>query len=323
VSAARTIALALLAVAGLPAPGCGPDAPDAAPSARAVTEVLDERDRAALAAAIGAQQQAMPERVGPLLEGLLARDPPPADAQFVAGSAAYDLGRYGEAAERLGDAVRRKPEFLPAASALGFALRRQGDYDAAADVFARIVAARPDAHKAHYGLGLLAVDVGRAGDARRHLEHALAIRPDYLKARFALARVLIEEGRLPEARAALEELLVLWPAHEQALYQLALVLGELGEDAASEAVLARREEVYRLGEEVGGLLARRRSGEDDPRLAARLVELYLALGEPDDARRELQLGLLAAPDDPALRSLLPRVEAALQAPRAAREGGDD
>jgi tetratricopeptide (TPR) repeat protein len=320
VSAARLAALALLAVAGLPAPGCGPDASPAAPTGPAA---LDEPERAALAAAIRAQLASMPEQVGPLLEGLLARDPPPADAQFVAGSAAYDLGRYGEAAERLGDAVRRKPEFLPAASALGFAHRRLGDYDAAADVFARIVAVRPDAHKAHYGLGLLAVDVGRAGDARRHLEHALAVRPDYLKARFALARVLIEEGRLPEARAALEELLAHWPAHEQALYQLARVLGELGEDAASEAVLARREEIYRLGEEAGGLLVRRRAGEDDTRLAVRLVELYLALGEPDDARRELQLGLGAAPDEPALRALLPQVEAALQAPRTARERGDD
>ncbi|MHC5211664.1 MAG: tetratricopeptide repeat protein [Planctomycetota bacterium] len=320
------LALALGLATGLGA-GCRP-APDVAPGSAAPPAtpaeepVLDESGRVALAAAVQAQQQGMPEAVGALLEPLLALDPPPADAQFVAGSAAYDLAHYGEAAERLSDAVQRKPEFLGAASALGFAWRRLGDYDASTDVFRRIVEVRPEAYKAHYGLGLVAVDQGRVADARAHLEEALALRPDYLKARFGMARVLIEEGRPVEAREALEAVLAAWPSHEQALYQLSLVLAELGETEEAERVLARREEVYRLGEEAGGLLARRRGGDTDPRISVRLTELYLALDEVDDARRELQLGLRADPAHAGLQALVPLVQAAMQQ-GAASDGSDD
>jgi tetratricopeptide (TPR) repeat protein len=311
---------AALGLLVLLAGGCGRTP---ARATAAAEQPLDEPGRVALAAAVRAQQQGMHEQVGPLLARLLALDPPPADAQFVAGSAAYDLGLYGEAAQRLDDAVRRKPEFLGAATALGFARRRLGDYASAADTFRQVVAERPEAYKAHYGLGLLALDGGRVPEARAHLEHALALRPDYLKARFALARVLIEEQRLDEARQALEALLVQWPSHEQALYHLAQVLSALGQHDAAAAVLARREETYRRGEEVGGLLARRRAGDKDPRLSARLTELYLALGELDDASRELQLGLHAAPQDPELQALVAQVQLARQQHVPERGGTDD
>jgi len=294
-----------LCVLGL-ATGCGDHVP-AAPVEKAsggAGAPLDAEAAARVGQALEAMRESRWEDVAPLLQPLLTRPAPPPDATWIAGSAAFNLGRYDEAIERLDDAVRRKPEFLPNAAALGFARREVGDFAGAEATFQQILAVRPQAYKAHYGLGLVALDQGRLPEARRELEAALAIEPKYLKAHAALGRLLFEEGRLADARVELEAVADAWPGNEQALYLLAQVQSALGDQPAADATLARRAQVYATKEQLGALAARRRAGATSAAEYAREVSLHLEIGETSEAARTLALGLRAHPGAPELTVLI-------------------
>jgi tetratricopeptide (TPR) repeat protein len=221
----------------------------------------------------------------------------------VAGEAAYELGRYAEAVERLTDAVARLPSYRPNATTLGFAHYKLGQFAQAATVFRSIVALKPDAYKAHYGLGHVALAEGRTAEARAALEEALRLQPGYLKARFDLGRVLQEEGRLEESAQAFEAVLERWPSHDEALFRLAQVRAAQGRQADADAVLARRAEVYALTEEIGGLVQRVRAGTDTPETWQRIVVLQDRLGEDEQAASALRDGLQRFPEDPGLLEL--------------------
>lgn len=243
------------------------------------------------------------ESVGQHLEPLLERASPSGDVLFIAGSAAYELQRYGEAVTLLSAAVEAKPEFLPTSSALGFAHQKLGAFEQASEAFRAIVAAAPEAYKAHYGLGLVALDEGRLEDARTHLEQALALKPDYLKARFHVARLLHEEKRLEEARDALAGVVEAWPSHEEALYRYARVLSELGDAEGAERVMARHAEVYAAKERIGSLIGRQRAGEDSPDLRRQISTIWLQLGEFGEALGACRAGIAAFPNDAGLAEL--------------------
>ncbi len=274
---------------------CGDDPPAEPP--------LSPADQLVLGRAIAAKQAGRPQEVAGILAEMLARTPPPAQAQLVAGEAAYDLALHAEAVERLTDALARLPSYRPNATTLGFAHYKLGQFAQAATVFRSIVALRPDAHKAHYGLGHVALAEGRAAEARAALEEALRLRPDYLKARFDLGRVLQDEGRLEEAAAAYEAVLVRWPSHDEALFRLAQVRAAQGRQADADAVLARRAEVYAVKEELAALVQRVRDGSDAPATWQRLVVLQDRLGEDEAAEKALRDGLQRFPEDPGLLEL--------------------
>jgi len=287
----RVAAVMLLALVA----ACGEEPPQAAR--------LSDADRLVLGRAVAAKQAGRDREVAEILAELLARTPPPPEAQLVAGEAAYDLGRYAEAAERLTDAVARLPSYLPSASHLGFAHYKLGQFPQAATVFRSIVAVRPEAYKAHYGLGHVALAEGRTAEARASLEEALRLQPDYLKAHFDLGRVLQEEGRLEEAAGEYESVLARWPSHGEALFRLAQVRAAQGRQADADAVLARRAEVYALNEELGGLVQQVRAGTDAAETWQRIVLLQDRLGEDEEAARALRDGLQRFPADPGLAEL--------------------
>lgn len=296
----RTFALVL----ALAAAGCGDDAP-ATPGASAPPAApLDPEAAALVGQALEAMRGRRWEEVATILQPVLARPSPPPDATWIAGSAAFELGRYPETVELLEDAVRRKPAFLPNAVALGFARRELGDFAGAEATFQEIVAVRPTAHKAHYGLGLVALDQGRLPEARRELEAALALEPRYLKAHAALGRLLLDEGRLEDARDELQRVVEAWPGNEQALYLLAQAQSALGDQPAADATLARRAQVYAIKEQLGGLAARRRSSEPSAADYAQEVRLHLEIGETSEAARTFNLGLRAHPGASELLALL-------------------
>ena len=303
----RALASVLAVALVLGVAGCGDDAsgpPVGAAPAASDDAPLDAEATALLGQALESMRGRRWEEVAPTLQPLLARPTPPADASWLAGSAAFELGRYSEAVERLDDAVRRKPAFLPNASALGFARRELGDFAGAQATFEQIVAARPTAHKAHYGLGLVALDQGHLPEARRELEAALALAPQYLKAHAALGRLLLEEGRDAEARDELERVVDAWPGNEQALYLLAQAQSALGDQSAADATLARRARVYAIKEQLGALIARRRAGEVGAADYAQEIGLHLEIGETSEAARTFSLGLRAHPGAPELMALV-------------------
>ena len=311
----RPRALAVASALAALVAGCGDDAPaTSGPAQPAPAETaLDPEAAALLGQALEAMRGRRWEEVGPILQPLLERPSPPPDATWIAGSAAFELGRFTEAVERLDDAVRRKPAFLPNAAALGFARRELGDFAGAEATFQQILAVRPTAYKAHYGLGLVALDQGRLPEARRELVATLELEPHYLKAHAALGRLLFEEGRHEEARAELERVVDSWPGNEQALYLLAQAQSALGDQDAADATLARRAQVYAIKEQLGAFITRRRSGEPTAAEYAQEVYLHLEIGETSEASRTLALGLRAYPDAPELMKLVDR---GLASPRA-------
>jgi len=285
--------VALLAIACLA--GCNGSAP-------APEVPLSAGEQAALALAVQAQREGRSQEVASLLAELLARVPPPVDAQYVAGEAAYTLKRHGEAVERLTDAVTRKPEFLGNAATLGFAHYQLGQFEEAATTFRQIVAARPSAYKAHYGLGLVALQQGRLDESRTALSEALRQQPDYLKARFAWGRLMHAAGRLDEAAEALELVVAGWPSHHEALFQLAQVRAAQGRTQEAEALQARRALVYSVREELAGLEQQVLGGVDTPITWARMAQLLQALGEEEDARQALAGGRRRFPAAPELQA---------------------
>lgn len=270
-------------------------------------EPLSPADAELMGRALAAMHSRNHDKVAQILRPLLGRDPALADALFVAGSAAYELQRYGDAVRLLSAAVLAKPDFLPTSSALAFAHHKLGAFDKARDAFTAIAAVAPKNHKAHYGLGLVALDQGQLDRARTHLERALALKPEYLKARFHLARLLQEEGRLEPARDALAKIVDAWPSHEEALYRYARVLSALGEHASAQRVMDRRSEVYAGKDRMGSLIAQQRAGKDSPALREELVTLWLRLGEWMEAHEACRAAIAAFPDEPSLQELLSRV----------------
>lgn len=260
---------------------------------------------------IGRAQQALlaglPEQVHGLLGDLLDRKPVAADAQFVAGSAAYDMHQYGEAVSRLSDAVRQQPSYLPNSSALGFAHLKLGDFDAARNAFTRIVETAPGKHKAHYGLGLVALSLGDLEGARSSLTEALHLSPDYLKAQFALARLLDEEGRTEEALAAVTVVTQRWPSHDEALYLMGRLLASLGREQEAEEVFARHDAVYAIKESLGGLGAQLGTATDGPALRLQMAELHARMGDIPEAGRTLSAALRLYPEDAGLQAAWKRL----------------
>ncbi len=319
---ARATALAAVLAAALATAGCGPDAAEGQSGGAArdgvsppggdvpvVDASMDDATRASVEGALRAAEEGRHEDVAGLLAEVLSRPDPPAGALWIAGWAAYELGDFAVAVDRLGAAVRAQPAFLPHAVALGFAQRRLGRVDDAAATFRSIVEVRPDAYKAHYGLGLLALDAGRAAEARPHLERALALQPDYLKAEVAMARLLQRENRLDEARVAFEAVVKRAPSHEEALYRLAQVLDTLGRADEAQAVLEQQRKVYAIKEQIGALVTAIRAGGADADAFRHLAGLFAEIGADDDAQRAVADGLRRFPGDAILVELRDRLAA--------------
>jgi tetratricopeptide (TPR) repeat protein len=238
-----------------------------------------------------------------ILGELLDEPLPEPEVQFVAGYAAYELRRFGEAAERLADATRRRPELLPLSAGLGLSYHHLGRHEEARVALERTLAADPSALEAHYGLGLVALDIGDLGAAREHLSGVVRADPGFLEARLALARLLEKEGRTEDALATVEMLIIEWPSHEEALYLQARLLTRLGREDEAEMVMARRAEVYATQEIIAGLIERIEAGDPDPDPYGEIVAYFIRLGDDGEARAWLRRGLVRHPDDLILLAL--------------------
>jgi tetratricopeptide (TPR) repeat protein len=247
------------------------------------------------------------EDVHDLLAELLEATPPDPDVQFLAGYAAYELRRFGEAATRLADAVQRKPELLPLSAGLGLSYHQLGRHDEARAALAATLAADPNALEAHYGLGLVALDIGDLGTAREHLSAVVRTRPDFLEARLALARLLEKEDRLQDALTTVEAFVAEWPSHEEGLYLQARLLTRLGRPDEAEAVLARRAEVYATQESIAALVEQVEAGGAGPQTYAEIVAYFIRLGDAGQAQAWIRRGLARHPDDLILLALESRL----------------
>ncbi len=138
----------------------------------------------------------------PLLEELIAKDPPDLRAVEAAAGIAQGLGQPERARDyyaRLGSARELSPAELVRLADIH---QQAGRLDDAIDCYRRALAAAPGSADLHTALGQVLAWAGRRDEALPELQAALRLNPAHPTARIYLARVLSWEGRLADAIAA-------------------------------------------------------------------------------------------------------------------------
>lgn len=113
-----------------------------------------------------------------------------------------DLAGARVAADRF---VAIAPQAARALYARGLVALRAGDTPTALADFRALLSGNPAYAVAHYDLALAQIQGGRLPDAERELDTALALAPAFARARIALGTILLREGRRDDARAAFEQ----------------------------------------------------------------------------------------------------------------------
>ena len=187
---------------------------------------------------------------------LVAHNEDSAIAHYLAGWFAYRDGELEGAISSMERALALAPGLSLGWSALGYFQALHEEPSAARASFAKALETMPSNVGAHLGLGELALQEGRAGEAVQHLERALSAYTEYTKAlpdetRSVLIAIELDlwaayerAGELELAQAALgaackaaREAASAFPSYGQAQYQLALCFWASGDDGAAQEAL--------------------------------------------------------------------------------------
>ncbi len=114
------------------------------------------------------------------------------------------LGNLAEARRVADRYVALAPDAARALYARGIVALRSGDAGTARADFGKLLHINPSYALAHYDLALAEEQLGRYGAAERELEVAVTLAPSYARARFALGVVLLRQGRRADARETLQ-----------------------------------------------------------------------------------------------------------------------
>lgn len=205
------------------------------------------------------------------------------------GRAAFDAGRFAEAADEFRSAVEAAPESVRARVNLASALAAAGEADEAIGHLEDVVEIAPGNATAWFNLGLLYRDRGDLEAAARSLAEAIGYEKDDAEMRLRLADVLRRLGRIEEVVPHYGKAVALEPGLEDAW------LGE----AQSLAALGRFEESITRLETAHKLMPT--SGQ----VAQSLAHILASCPDPAlrDGKRALDLALRVATARPTLFSV--------------------
>jgi tetratricopeptide (TPR) repeat protein len=134
--------------------------------------------------------------------------------------------------------------------------------------------------------------------AERVLREAIGSGASYADLHYILGLIYHQWGKLHQAVEYFEKATGLNPVYTEALLSLSITLNDMGRYEEAKDVYQRASEsVARSGDSTRGGLFRGRIAN----LHAELGELYLALGQTEDAIQEYRKALQAAPEYPDLR----------------------
>ena len=166
---------------------------------------------------------------------VLSHQPEQADALHLLGILAYQQGRYAEAVESIGRAIRQHHDRAPYHGNLGLALGALGRVEEAASAYRQAVKLDPTYLEGHNNLGNILRSTGQPVAAEASYRRALRLQPNQPVLINNLAAVLLAQNRLVEAEAAYRHALTLQPDLAMAHAGLAETLARMGRLVDAEA----------------------------------------------------------------------------------------
>ena len=132
---------------------------------------------------------------------------------------------YGAAQQSLEEALRNRPDDLPAMALLVSIYNSQGKTNQTLDMVQAYAAQFPTAGAPRYLMGEMLIGKGRLDEARTALEAAWRVNSQYVQAALMLATLEVQQGRLDAARKILVEVVGSHPSSTEGQ----LMLGALEE----------------------------------------------------------------------------------------------
>lgn len=173
-----------------------------------------------------------------VLRSILAEKADCARAEFLLGVAVMKQKKYAQARTILESSLARNQDFAERKQVdhfLGWSCYYVGDLEASKRFFQSHLGANPTADDSYFGLGVIAIDEDRAGDAELALERAIELigqhparSRDRAKALARLGDVALRRERMQDALALYEEAAQLWPDHYEVWGKLARVYDATG-----------------------------------------------------------------------------------------------
>ncbi len=155
---------------------------------------------------------------------ILERDPGQADAWFLLGMIAHDLGQYQNAIALIECAIERKPDVAVYRNALGDAFTAMGEHDRAIRAYEQACSRDPQYAEAHNGRGVTLHALGRLDEAIDAFRAAAASQAGFVAGHFNLGNALHEAGRVEEAVGAYSKAVELAPNDAEIWNNLGIAL---------------------------------------------------------------------------------------------------
>lgn len=157
--------------------------------------------------------------------------------------ALWDAGRPGEAADRLDEALRLRPNFAEALSMGAYILQQGGKSEAAVRFYQRALECKPDQPIAWSNLGKLLYKLGQFEAALAAFDAGARLRPFEADFHSNRASALRSLGRLEDSERAAREALQRRPNFPEAALNLGAALLKLGRHAEALAAFRRAGEL--------------------------------------------------------------------------------
>jgi tetratricopeptide (TPR) repeat protein len=207
------------------------------------------------------------------------------------------LARHAEAAERLREALRLSPDYLPARVKLADAVFEAGDFAESRRLFEALARDPATEPMGRFGLGRLAAAEDRHDEAIEYFQRAVELFPEWGAAHYALALSYRALGRRDAAREALQRHARYgpqWPALEDPI--LATVAA-VRDDA--RAILSKGVRLAESGDLPAAIEAHENALARDPSLTlahANLISLYGRTGDWARAEQHYKAAIASGGD---------------------------
>ena len=163
-----------------------------------------------------------------------------ATIRYLLGAAFQGEGRpEADATGEFNRALQLDPTYINALTQLAVIALNHGRADEARSLIERSLQLEPHNPTLHKNLGALCVRVGKIDEAIAHFNRALKLDPSYADAHHEVAWIYLNQSRLEEARIELEAVVRATPWDADALCELGTLAGNLGHLAEARRLLER------------------------------------------------------------------------------------